>query len=71
MDKKERKDLVKYYQALIQNDKLMEIRRKKDEKLKAEYNRLSTDIKKLERALERLYDQQILLKNTIRERAAQ
>lgn len=71
MDKKERKDLVKYYQALIQNDRLMEIRRKKDEKLKAEYNRLSTDIKKLERALERLYDQQILLKNTIRERATQ
>lgn len=71
MNIKERKDLVKYYQALIQNDKLMEIRRKKDEKLKAEYNRLSTDIKKLERALERLYDQQILLKNTIRERAAQ
>ena len=69
MDKKERKELVKYYQALIQNDRLMEIRRKKDEKLKAEYNRLSTDIKKLERALERLYDQQILLKNTIRERA--
>lgn len=71
MNTKERKELVKYYQALIQNDKLMEIRRKKDEKLKAEYNRLSTDIKKLERALERLYDQQILLKNTIRERAAQ
>lgn len=69
MNTKERKDLVKYYQALIQNDRLMEIRRKKDEKLKAEYNKLSTDIKKLERALERLYDQQILLKNTIRERA--
>lgn len=71
MNIKERKDLVKYYQALIQNDRLMEIRRKKDEKLKAEYNKLSTDIKKLERALERLYDQQILLKNTIRERATQ
>ena len=71
MNTKERKDLVKYYQALIQNDKLMELRRKKDEKLKAEYNKLSTDIKKLERALERLYDQQILLKNTIRERATQ
>lgn len=71
MNTKERKELVRYYQALIQNDKLMEIRRKKDEKLKAEYNKLSTDIKKLERALERLYDQQILLKNTIRERATQ
>ena len=71
MNIKERKELVKYYQALIQNDRLMEIRRKKDEKLKAEYNKLSTDIKKLERELERLYDQQILLKNTIRERATQ
>ena len=71
MNIKERKDLVKYYQALIQNDRLMEIRRKKDEKLKAEYNSLKADIKKLERALERLYDQQILLKNAIRERAAQ
>ena len=71
MDKKERKELVKYYQALIQNDRLMEIRRKKDEKLKAEYNSLKADIKKLERALERLYDQQILLKNSIRERATQ
>lgn len=71
MDKKERKELVRYYQALIQNDRLTELRRKKDEKLKAEYNSLKADIKKLERALERLYDQQILLKNTIRERAAQ
>ena len=71
MNTKERKELVRYYQALIQNDKLMELRRKKDEKLKAEYNRLSADIKKLERALERLYDQQILLKKTIRERATQ
>lgn len=69
MNTKERKELVRYYQALIQNDRLIELRREKDEKLKAEYNRLSTDIKKLERALERLYDQQILLKNTIRERA--
>ena len=34
MNIKERKELVKYYQALIQNDRLIEIRRKKDEKLK-------------------------------------
>lgn len=71
MNSKERADLVKKYQTLIQNDKLKKFKRRKDENLKTEYDKLVTDINKLERVLECLYDKKLALQDIIRERATQ